>query len=121
MLHKAKTNLLIRILNLNLQHFVYLFTAFYCPNPGVPVGGYMENANVRFQKKDTVRYACNRNYDLIGSAERQCQESGSWSGEAPTCQGTDGIIAYSQITDSLKDRPSEQTFNRACNRCPSLR
>ncbi|XP_022108933.1 complement C2-like isoform X2 [Acanthaster planci] len=61
---------------------------FYCPNPGIPIGGRMVNSHLaRFQKGERVSYECDRDKALIGTAEIECLESGGWSGEPPTCQG----------------------------------
>ncbi len=32
-------------------------------------------------------YRCNTGNNLIGSSTRSCQTDGTWSGNAPTCQG----------------------------------
>ena len=32
-------------------------------------------------------YTCDPSFRLIGVDSRVCQENGSWSGEAPTCEG----------------------------------
>ena len=34
---------------------------------------------------DMANYSCNVGYQLIGDVLRQCQGSGQWSGEEPTC------------------------------------
>ena len=35
----------------------------------------------------TVTYSCNVGYNLVGSPNRTCTETGSWSGNPPQCQG----------------------------------
>ena len=35
----------------------------------------------------TVTYSCNVGYNLVGSPNRTCTASGSWSGIPPQCQG----------------------------------
>ena len=32
-------------------------------------------------------YTCDHSFRLIGLGSRVCQENGSWSGEAPICEG----------------------------------
>ena len=32
-------------------------------------------------------YTCDPSFRLIGVESRMCQENGSWSGEAPICEG----------------------------------
>ena len=36
----------------------------------------------------TATYSCNPGYNLVGGGTRTCQDTGVWSGSAPTCQGT---------------------------------
>jgi hypothetical protein len=35
---------------------------------------------------DTAQYSCNSGFFVSGSATRTCDNSGVWSGTAPTCQ-----------------------------------
>ncbi|CAK6447148.1 unnamed protein product [Pipistrellus nathusii] len=59
--------------------------AGHCPNPGEPVGAVRTGS--RFGLGDKVRYHCSSsNLVLTGSAERECQGSGAWSGTEPTCR-----------------------------------
>ena len=32
-------------------------------------------------------YTCDSSFRLIGTTSRTCQQNGSWSGEAPVCEG----------------------------------
>ena len=34
----------------------------------------------------TATYTCNMGYNLTGESTRTCQDTGLWSGSAPTCQ-----------------------------------
>ncbi|XP_058162513.1 LOW QUALITY PROTEIN: complement factor B [Dasypus novemcinctus] len=58
--------------------------AGHCPNPGTSVGAVRTGS--RFGRGDTVRYRCSSNLVLTGSAERECQGNGVWSGTEPTCR-----------------------------------
>ena len=47
---------------------------------------------------DTATYQCDQHFQLNGEDTRMCQDDGTWSGTAPTCQGE-----YSgSLVDSLK-------------------
>ncbi|XP_022108946.1 complement factor B-like [Acanthaster planci] len=62
--------------------------SFFCPNPGIPIGGRMVNAHkMRFREGEIVSYECKGNKVLIGSRQRECLKTRAWSGEPPTCQG----------------------------------
>ncbi|KAK9405759.1 complement factor B-like [Crotalus adamanteus] len=56
----------------------------HCSNPGIPIGGRKEGNEYRVEYR--VRYTCERGLILVGSSERICQESGSWSGSEPQCR-----------------------------------
>ncbi|KAM6182378.1 complement C2 [Erethizon dorsatum] len=57
--------------------------AGHCPNPGISVGAVRMGS--RFCFGDKVRYSCASGLVLTGSAERECQGSGVWSGTEPLC------------------------------------
>ena len=38
--------------------------------------------------------ACNVGFTLIGADQRQCRESGEWSGQQPVCIGTYLVLSY---------------------------
>ncbi|XP_071802559.1 complement C2-like [Asterias amurensis] len=76
--------------------------SFYCPNPGVPIGGYIENQDTPpFQRGGVVRYACYQNRALVGSAERYCNTSTSWSGEEPECRGQFDFDEISDVAERM--------------------
>uniref|UniRef100_A0A8C2S819 Complement C2 n=1 Tax=Capra hircus TaxID=9925 RepID=A0A8C2S819_CAPHI len=58
--------------------------ASHCPNPGISVGAVRTGS--RFGLGDKVRYRCSSNLVLTGSAERECQEDGVWSGTEAICR-----------------------------------
>ncbi|KAF6112943.1 hypothetical protein HJG60_001807 [Phyllostomus discolor] len=58
--------------------------AGHCPNPGISVGSVRTGS--RFGLGDKVSYRCSSNLVLTGSAERECQGSGVWSGTEPICR-----------------------------------
>lgn len=58
--------------------------AGHCPNPGISVGAVRTGS--RFGLGDKVSYLCASNLVLTGSAERECQSNGVWSGTEPICR-----------------------------------
>ncbi|KAB0355273.1 hypothetical protein FD755_022732 [Muntiacus reevesi] len=56
----------------------------HCPNPGISVGAVRTGS--RFGLGDKVRYRCSSNLVLTGSAERECQDDGVWSGTEAICR-----------------------------------
>uniref|UniRef100_A0A2I3GB56 Complement C2 n=1 Tax=Nomascus leucogenys TaxID=61853 RepID=A0A2I3GB56_NOMLE len=58
--------------------------AGHCPNPGISLGAVRTGS--RFGHGDKVRYRCSSNLVLTGSAERECQGNGVWSGTEPICR-----------------------------------
>ncbi|XP_059100045.1 complement factor B isoform X1 [Peromyscus eremicus] len=59
--------------------------AGHCPNPGISVGTVRTGS--RFDLGDKVSYQCSSsNLVLTGSAERECQSNGMWSGTEPICR-----------------------------------
>ncbi|XP_008425332.1 complement factor B [Poecilia reticulata] len=54
-----------------------------CPDPGVPPGA--SRAGNMFEIDDKVKYTCNGELFLVGSAERVCLENGQWTGTEPAC------------------------------------
>lgn len=58
--------------------------AGHCPNPGISVGAVRTGS--RFGFGDKVSYSCSSSLVLTGSAQRECQASGVWSGTEPVCR-----------------------------------
>ncbi|XP_048204078.1 complement C2 isoform X2 [Perognathus longimembris pacificus] len=58
--------------------------ADHCPNPGTSVGAVRTGS--RFGLGYKVSYRCSSNLVLTGSAERECQSNGVWSGTEPICR-----------------------------------
>uniref|UniRef100_A0A2K6A4Y8 Complement C2 n=1 Tax=Mandrillus leucophaeus TaxID=9568 RepID=A0A2K6A4Y8_MANLE len=63
---------------------LFLYPAGHCPNPGISLGAVRTGS--RFGHGDKVRYRCSSNLVLTGSAERECQGNGVWSGTEPICR-----------------------------------
>nr|KAF6504391.1 complement factor B [Rousettus aegyptiacus] len=61
-----------------------LYSASHCSNPGISVGSVRTGS--RFGLGDKVSYRCSSNLVLTGSAERECQSNGVWSGTEPICR-----------------------------------
>nr|XP_033799836.1 complement C2-like isoform X2 [Geotrypetes seraphini] len=57
----------------------------FCPNPGIPLGGYRQGR--LFEEGKVVRYSCFQNLVLRGSSSRTCKTDGQWSGKEPRCEG----------------------------------
>ena len=93
-----------------------------CNTPENLTDGTVSYSGTGFE--DTVNYACNDGFQLIGSTERTCLSTGMWSGTKPTCVPacedydlvqcntpenlTDGTVSYSGTG-------FEDTANYACN------
>ncbi|MCA9532348.1 MAG: hypothetical protein KC593_01670 [Myxococcales bacterium] len=54
-----------------------------CPALTNPTNGNVDDGTATFGA--TANYICDGGYTLTGSATRQCQASGAWTGSAPTC------------------------------------
>ena len=62
------------------------YTAEPCPCPSLPINGSTDcNDSHLAGAGSRVTYSCNSGYYLVGSGSRTCQQSGNWSGTAPTC------------------------------------
>ena len=48
-------------------------------------GSVSHNSGTTFRQ--TATYSCNTGYNLVGNSIGVCQDTGEWSGSAPTCRG----------------------------------
>ncbi len=55
-----------------------------CPPVTLTGGSFVINGK---QVGSTVVYKCDAKFHLVGSNIRKCNIEGSWTGEAPRCQG----------------------------------
>lgn len=58
-------------------------TAGRCVDVGTVKYGTRQGSGTSYGS--TVSFSCNSGYDIVGSAQRTCQQSGVWSGEQPRC------------------------------------
>ncbi|XP_043938591.1 inactive serine protease PAMR1 isoform X2 [Protopterus annectens] len=63
-----------------------------CPQPGIPMHGYMEALAGTGRMIDghatvgtVLQFTCNNSYDLTGSDHRICLKDGQWTGKQPVC------------------------------------
>ena len=71
---------------------MYKFTCYFlifavvdCDNLTDPANGSVNHTSgTTFAQ--TATYSCNIGYNLVGDSNRTCQDTGNWSGSAPTCQ-----------------------------------
>ena len=59
-----------------------------------------ENGAVTFRSTtfgSRADYSCNDGFLLLGLSSRMCMENGSWSGEAPVCEGKQGILHFASV------------------------
>ena len=61
---------------------IYSYTVM-CSTLPAPSNGRIDQEGNR--PGDRATYSCNTNYELSGDRVRTCQNDGSWSGSAPTC------------------------------------
>ncbi len=67
-----------------------LHAVIACPMLSAPEDGSVSPME-GFEGDDAV-YDCESGYALLGNEIRTCQAGGQWSGVAPTCVETEGII-----------------------------
>ncbi|NWV99050.1 SUSD2 protein, partial [Machaerirhynchus nigripectus] len=61
----------------------HLQPAISCGWLGPPTNGSKNGTN--YLLGSTINFTCNPGYELTGSQQRTCQESGAWSGDTPHC------------------------------------
>lgn len=57
-----------------------------CGAPARPDRGTVRQLNETTTVGAVVRYQCDEDYWLVGSAELECTREGKWSGDAPVCE-----------------------------------
>ena len=62
-----------------------LFVAVSCGEPSDVPNSIRTGTSFTFGS--SVHYQCNTGYYISGSSDRMCQSSGTWSGQAPLCNG----------------------------------
>ena len=68
-------------------HLAYFNAVVQCPPLISPTnGGLLISGTGGGVYQETVTYACETGFNLVGMSERVCQSNGTWSGSAPTCQ-----------------------------------
>uniref|UniRef100_A0AAY4CA40 C3/C5 convertase n=1 Tax=Denticeps clupeoides TaxID=299321 RepID=A0AAY4CA40_9TELE len=70
-----------------------------CSNPGIPPGG--RRIGNRFRIGDKVQYQCEMGLDLLGSVERECLDSGEWSGTETRCQAQYAFDSPSSVAQAM--------------------
>ncbi len=75
-----------RKLDLQLIVYMYISLAVDCgPLNNTANGQVSTSSGTTFMM--TATYTCNPGLSLNGEATRTCEETGAWSGSAPTCDG----------------------------------
>ena len=62
----------------------FSYSAVNCPDLAGPANGQVVPSGSI--PASTATYTCNSGYRLNGDSSRTCQDSGEWSGTAPTCE-----------------------------------
>ena len=79
-------------------HFAYFNPAVQCPDLDSPMSGSLlisgTGAGVY---QETVTYACETGFNLVGMSERVCQSNGTWSGSDPTCLSKYNSIVWQLV------------------------
>ncbi len=75
--------------------------AIQCPDLSHPSGGTVSISS-RTPGSGIAVYRCNTGNSIIGSSFLTCQPDGTWSRNAPTCQGDCDSVNYSLVADHIK-------------------
>ena len=76
-----------------------IFSGVNCTNSlAGPLNGRVEVENSQYE--GIASYVCNSGYELSGSAVRQCQRDGRWSGAPPQCTGKFLIKSWLELYTS---------------------
>ena len=67
-------------------HFLPIFLVQACGEASIVQNGFRSGDDFTFGA--TVHYKCNPGFLLTGSMNRTCLNSGKWSGNFPTCNGS---------------------------------
>ena len=67
-----------------MQCVLFTILTVGCSNLANPVNGQVSHTAGTILGQ-TATYSCNTGYNLVGGSTRTCQNTGVWSGSAPTC------------------------------------
>ena len=79
---------------------------FFLPAQQCPVINVDDNVQVNGDPEEAtfgnvVRFSCKSNTEILfGPAEIYCDDSGSWSSEAPKCKGKAGYMKKNENSES---------------------
>ena len=72
---------------ITLSHMLlFAFVTVSCGEPSHVPNSIRTGTSFTFGS--SVHYQCNTGYYISGSSDRMCQSSGTWSEQAPSCNGT---------------------------------
>ena len=71
------------MLDFPTAHFI-MFPGITCSDLDDPQYGSVKVSGITPGSK--ADYRCNRDFKLVGVAQRKCQDNGQWTGEAPVCK-----------------------------------
>ena len=68
-----------------VTHTVCSFAEIKCPPLKTPLNGNVSNINIAVE--NIVAFFCESGYEVTGQPLLLCQESGTWNGTEPVCEG----------------------------------